>query len=436
MLSPETGQGKAHNISLDILSADMTIRFITPRRIFPAPIPLTGFAFLLCSAPAIGQEAAEPGGGMSLRGFGDARLRFESVTSDLPAAEEDLLTLRVQAGAETHLSQGTTLLGEVEWVADLYREEMQDGPPGPVIPDREALEINRLQLTHDFGAGQIVAGRQRVALDDERFVGTSAFRQNEQTYDAARVSVPALGPIAIDMAYVWQVNRFLSTSDAESRFRGDTWFLNVSADTPAGRVTGYHYALDLDDGANTPLSEVNSSVTSGVGIAGRRYWNSLGVGWRADYARQRDHAGNPLDYSADYWRAVGMLDFNWASFAAGREVLGEGGLRAFQTPLGTNHARQGAADMFVVTPASGVRDTFVEGVWPIGAMGPLRGLTATLRHHWFAGDIAGDHLGSEWDASLRASIAGVQASIEYAAYSADGFGADTNKLWLSVRRGF
>ncbi|HEY7798060.1 MAG TPA: alginate export family protein, partial [Hyphomonadaceae bacterium] len=377
-----------------------------------------------------------PGGGMSLRGFGEARLRFESVSSDLPAAEEDLLTLRVQAGAETQLSERTTLVGELEWVADLYRDETQDGPPGPVIPDRETLEINRLQLTHDFGAGQVVAGRQRLAFDDERFVGTSAFRQNEQTYDAARVSLPRLGPIAVDMAYVWQVNRFLSTSDVESRFNGDTWLLNISADTPAGRLSGYHYALDLDDGTGAPLDEVNSSVTSGIGIAGRHYWNNLGVGWRADYAHQRDYAGNPLEYSADYWRAVGMLDFNWASLSAGHEVLGEGGPRAFQTPLGTNHARQGAADMFVVTPVSGVRDTFVEGVWPLDAIGPLRGLTATLRHHWFAGDIAGEDLGSEWDASLRAAIAGVQASIEYAAYSADSFGDDTQKLWLSLRRSF
>jgi hypothetical protein len=436
MLSPETGQGKAHSIFLDILSAEMAIRFTPLRRIFPTPIPLTGFAFLLCSAPAIGQEVAEPGGGMSLRGFGDARLRFESVTSDTPAAEENLLTLRIQSGAEVQLSQGTTLLGEVEWVADLYRDETQDGPPGPVIPDREVLEINRLQLTHDFGAGQMVAGRQRLAFDDERFVGTSAFRQNEQTYDAARVSMSPFGGITIDMAYVWQVNRFLSSREAESRYRGDTWLVNVSGDTPAGRLTAYHYALDLDDGEGTPLSEVNSSVTSGVSLAGRHYWKSVGLGWRAEYAQQRDYAGNPLDYSAEYWRAVAMLDMSWMSFSAGHEVLGEGGARAFQTPLGTNHARQGAADMFVVTPDTGVRDTFLEGVWPIGAVGPLRGLTATLRRHWFADDIAGDDLGSEWDASLRATIAGVQASVEYAAYSADGFGADTDKLWLSVRRSF
>src|SRR5687767_764386 len=115
MLRPEIGQGKAHSISPAIWSADMAIRFIPSRRIFPRRLPLTGMAFLLCSTPAIAQGAAESSGGMSLRGFGDARLRFESDSSDMPAAEEDLLTLRIQSGAELQLSPRTSLLGEVEW---------------------------------------------------------------------------------------------------------------------------------------------------------------------------------------------------------------------------------------------------------------------------------------------------------------------------------
>jgi hypothetical protein len=275
-----------------------------------------------------------------------------------------------------------------------------------------------------------------LSFDDERFVGSVAFRQNEQAYDAVRLSGSPFSNVSIDVAYLWQVNRFLSARDATSRYRGDTYLVNVSAETPAGRLTGYHYALDLDDGAGGPLSQVNSSVTTGVSLAGRRYWKDIGLAWRAEYARQRDSAGNPLDYSADYWRAIATLDVAGVTVIGGHEVLGEGGARAFQTPLGTNHAFQGAADLFVVTPSVGVRDTYLDAVWPIGAIGPFRGLTAGLRHHWFADDIAGDDLGAEWDASLRASVNGVLASLEFASYSADGFGADTQKLWFAIRRSF
>jgi len=33
--------------------------------------------------------------------------------------------------------------------------------------------------------------------------------------------------------------------------------------------------------------------------------------------------------------------------------------RAFQTPLGTNHAFQGWADRFLITPGDGIEDLFV-----------------------------------------------------------------------------
>jgi hypothetical protein len=401
--------------------------------------PLTLIVSLLCCAPVAAQEAPDAPASapkLVLRGFGDARLRFEAVDIDVPGAEEQALTLRVQSGAELQFSPRTSLLAEVEGVVDLYRDEPQDGPPGPLIPDREALEINRAQLSHDFGPGRVIGGRQRLSFDDERFVGSVGFRQNEQTYDAVRLSASPFSGVAVDVAYLWQVNRFLSARDATSRYRGDTYLVNVSAETPAGRLTGYHYALDLDDGSGGPLSQVNSSVTTGVSLTGRRYWKDIGLAWRAEYARQRDSAGNPLDYSADYWRVLATVEMAGVSVTGGHEVLGEGGARAFQTPLGTNHAFQGAADLFVVTPDVGVRDTYLDAVWPIGAVGPLRNLTAGLRHHWFADDVAGDDLGAESDASLRASVNGVQVSLEFADYSADGFGADTQKLWFTIRRGF
>jgi hypothetical protein len=397
---------------------------------------LTLIASLFCCAPVAAQGAPANAPGLGLRGFGDARLRFETVDTWLAGAEEEALTLRVRSGAELQVSPRTSILAEMEAVADLYRDEPQGGPQGVLIPDREVLEINRAQISHNLGSAQVTGGRQQLSLDDERFVGSVEFRQNQQTYDAVRVSGAPFGGVEVDVVYLWRVNRFLSSRNATSRYRGDTYLVNVSADTLAGRLTGYHYALDLDDGAGAPLSQVNSSVTTGVSLTGRRFLKNVGLGWRAEYAHQRDYAGNPLDYSADYWRGIATLDLAVVTVIGGHEVLGEGGARAFQTPLGTNHAFQGAADLFLVTPNAGLRDTYVDTIWPIGAMGPFRGLTAGLRRHWFADDSVGNDLGTEWDASLRASVYGVQASLEFAAYAADGFGVDTQKLWVSVRKSF
>jgi hypothetical protein len=395
-------------------------------------------ALLLCCEPVAAQEApAAPAEDVDfpLRAFGDARLRFESIHSDLPDAEEDALTLRVQAGVELQLSPRTSLLAEAEAVADIYR----DGPPRaaqrPLIADREVLELNRFQISHDFEQARATAGRQRVSFDDERFVGSVGFRQNEQTYDAARVTTSQFG-VAIDTAYLWQVNRFQSARGATARYRGDTYLVNVSAPTPAGRLTGYRYALDLDDGLGAPLSQINSSVTSGLSLVGRHQRRDMGLGWRAEYAEQRDHAGNPVDYSAGYWRSVVTLDTDRISASAGGEVLGSGGARAFQTPLASGHAFLGSAGVFAVTPAAGLRDAYLEFVWRIGGAGPIRNVTATVRRHWFTDDINGDNLGKEWDALLQSSVYGVQVSAELASYSADQFGVDTRQLWLSIRRNF
>ncbi len=58
----------------------------------------------------------------------------------------------------------------------------------PVVADEEAYEINRFQFTNTSLPGTtLTLGRQRILLDDQRFIGNSGWRQNEQTFDAFRM---------------------------------------------------------------------------------------------------------------------------------------------------------------------------------------------------------------------------------------------------------
>jgi hypothetical protein len=51
----------------------------------------------------------------------------------------------------------------------------------PVVTDPESYEVNRLQLTNTSLSGTtLTLGRQRILLDDQRFVGHVGWRQNEQ----------------------------------------------------------------------------------------------------------------------------------------------------------------------------------------------------------------------------------------------------------------
>ena len=51
----------------------------------------------------------------------------------------------------------------------------------------------------------VTTGRQRINLDDQRFVGSSGWRQNEQTFDAARVEATILKNLKADVTYAWSV---------------------------------------------------------------------------------------------------------------------------------------------------------------------------------------------------------------------------------------
>jgi hypothetical protein len=115
---------------------------------------------------------------------------------------------------------------------------------------------------------------------------------------------------------------------------------------------------------------------------------------------------------------------------AGYEELGsDGGVAAFQTPLATLHAFNGWADLFLTTPATGLRDYYA-GVGKTFAVPFLPGLKADLTYHEFDSEFGGLDYGSEWDASLGFKLGPVALLAKYARYEASGFAVDTEKFWL------
>lgn len=82
----------------------------------------------------------------------------------------------------------------------------------PVVADPDSERLNRLPLGYHGVAGtEARVGRQRIILDDARFVGNVGFRQNDQTCDAARARTDLPGGVEVDYSYVWQVNRILGS---------------------------------------------------------------------------------------------------------------------------------------------------------------------------------------------------------------------------------
>lgn len=368
----------------------------------------------------------------------DVRLRYEFVDQDGPARNANAVTARARTGFELGAGQWS-LLAESEATLAIdtrYNSGLNGKTAFPIVGDPQNVELNRLQLQYRGLPGTVVTtGRQRITLDDQRFVGSAPWRQNEQTYDAVRVESSVLGPVKLDASYVWSIRTINGIDGAGARpqaIHGDQVLLNAALKTKAGTLTGFGYLIDEDE----PLFYGNSSQTYGARFAGRHaFTKTIALGYAASYARQADYKRNPRDYHASYYLADAALSLGGMAVGVTYEVLGASNgaaLTSVQTPLAPSHKFQGWADKFLVTPPNGVRDLRGSAGYTVPRLGPFANVLAQVVHHRFRSDRLGLRYGHEWDAQLSAKLGRTTLLVKYADYRAAAFATDTRKFWLEL----
>lgn len=354
----------------------------------------------------------------------DARLRYETVEQDGIARDADAVTARVRAGFE--LSRGDfAVLAESEATLALverYNSTTNGETPLPVVPDPQNVELNRLQLQYRGLPKTVVTlGRQRINLDDQRFVGSVGWRQNEQTFDAVRIESAALGSVTLDVTYAWADRTIFGIDSAIQSISGDNVLAQVGTKLGPVTVKGFAYLVDQDEPGRLQFS----SQTYGVRAVGAFPVAGAKLNLIGSYARQSDWGRNPNDYAADYWLGEAGLSFKNVTVTGGYEVLGPG----FQTPLATLHKFQGWADKFLTTPPNGIRDLYASA----GYVLPEAPLSFLIAWHDFRSDRRDQHYGSEWNAQIGFKPSKQTALLlKYADYDAKSFATDTRKLWLQL----
>lgn len=378
----------------------------------------------------------------------DARVRYENVDQDPLAEEAEANTLRLRLGFETGKAWGTSLTAEGEFLwpfAGGYREDnaVAANTAYPVIADPESYELNRLHLTNTSLPGTtITLGRQRIVLDDHRFVGNVGWRQNEQTFDAVRVVNESLAPLTVDIAYLNQVNRVFGPDSPQGRFEGAGYLGNVGYRTPFGKITGFAYVLDFDAIPATRLpAALNpiraSTETFGVRFAGERPLGPVKLGYLASYAMQEDYGQNPVALDLDYYAAELTGTIGAFSVTLGQEVLEGDGTVAFATPLATLHKFNGWADKFLTTPANGIEDRYAGAGYARKALGVIDTLSASVVYHSYESERLALALGNEINAQIQAKLERFLGTLKYADYDAKPSAAtaayrDTVKYWVMV----
>lgn len=387
----------------------------------------------------------------------EARARYELVDqkrTPVMTAQGEALTLRTRLGWETADWNGFKALIELDDVRQLGDEDYQVNVPGattpplngadkvrfPIINDPEVTELNRLQLTWTpSAAAQFTLGRQRILIDDQRFVGNVGWRQDEQTFDAVRADL-AHGRFKATYAYVVHVNRILGEArdwDADTHLLNATW-----SPAEALRAQAFVYALDFQN------SGPNSSITTGVKASGKTWLGLYQLAYNATYARQSEYRGNTPDFDLDYvgLDVAGTFDI-WTAKLSWEQLEGNG-TRGFSTPLATTHAFQGWSDAFV-QPLGGNK-TFVDGITDLNVtlnvkprfkLAYLFNADILVRYHDFDAERTGADLGAEWNAQFQAAITPkLTAALKYADFEREAFvpaGAATpppsrTKVWFTL----
>ena len=365
----------------------------------------------------------------------NARVRYETVDQDGIAETANALTYRLRAGFETGAIVNTKFLIEFDHIEDLvddFNSTTNGKTEFPVVADPNATELNRLQLTNtSLQEITVTLGRQRIILDDSRFVGNVGWRQNEQTFDGLRVQNGSLGELDLDASYITQVNRIFGDESPIGVWEGDTFIFNAKHPSPLGKVTGFAYLLDIENAGG-----VFSSQTLGARLNGRQKLGSGTLTYVASYAQQQDYGDSPFDYSADYILAEGTYAKKGFSGGLGYELLGGDAQRGFQTPLATLHKFNGWADKFLATPNTGIEDLYVKAGYAPGKAGPFKDMKFTAIYHDFSADSDGTDYGSEINFVASSKWKKLGLLLKYADYNSDGFATDTNKIWVQVDYGF
>ncbi|GAB4520405.1 MAG: hypothetical protein Tsb0010_04730 [Parvularculaceae bacterium] len=367
----------------------------------------------------------------------DVRYRLESKKQQGFGERATASTIRTRFGYETAEIFDFKLLFEFENVAAIGADRFNSTTNGraafPVIADPDATEINRAQITYSgIEKTPITIGRQRFNLNNHRFVGAVDFRQNQQTFDALRLSSTFVDNLSVDYLYISRVHRIFGDDHPAGEFDSDSHIISASYNAGEfGVIKAYGVLLDLME------APALSSASWGV-----RYENALELHENSkarlalvgEFAAQRDYASNPFDYDENYFHGEATLAFAPFSATVGYEGLGGNGAIGFSTPLATLHKFQGFADVFLATPATGVEDIYgtIRYAWSDAPL--VAGATLYATYHDFESGQGNADFGEEVDAGLTIKLdKHWSADLKGAVYNGSGVFADRSLIWAALR---
>jgi hypothetical protein len=364
------------------------------------------------------------------------RYRYEQVDQDGIDDEAKASTARLRFGYKTGKWNNWSGVFEFDHVFNVLLTDFNSGggtSPNkageyPVVADPDGSDLNQLYLDYSSApAWKWRIGRQRILLDNQRFVGGVGWRQNEQTYDAFSLTTTAAKNTTLFYSYIGQVRRIFGQTVAAGKNNVDTHLLNAKIKFDDNwSVTPYVYYIDNKDVLAFSTSTIGARIAGSIPVGAGK------IALLGEFATQSDTADAPVDFDADY----SHLTATWSgdsglSIGVGFESLGGSSDpgEAFRTPLATLHAFNGWADKFLATPNAGIDDSYASVKYAAGKW------NFTGVYHDFAEETGNGSFGTELDISAAYKLSSRYGLLlKSAFFSADSGAAmtDTDKFWLMV----
>ena len=185
--------------------------------------------FVAASPASAGLREAVKGADTSLK----VRYRLEAVDQEGMDERARASTARARLSWLTTPSEGFSAGVEADYVFVVGAEDYNSTDNGhtrfPVVADPAGFDLNQAFVRYRKAGWTVTAGRQRIGHAEQRFIGTGAWRQNEQTYDGLRVQ-SSVGSASFDYSFVGTVNRVFGPRDGAQPgdWTGSSHFLRAS----------------------------------------------------------------------------------------------------------------------------------------------------------------------------------------------------------------
>ncbi|QTN32781.1 hypothetical protein HZ994_10700 [Akkermansiaceae bacterium] len=370
----------------------------------------------------------------------DIRARYEYADIGSPAlGSANALTFRERIGLETRPFRGFSTLIEGEFLQAACNN-YDSGPGASTHPDNPALtgisdprtnELNQAFLRYRDEETTLIAGRQRIILDNAAFVGNVVWRQNEQTYDALSITNTSIEDLTLFYACANRANRIFGSeaSGALKAFEGDIHLLHAAyTGFRDATLTGYIYLMDFNR-TSANANYISNNTYGIIASAPAGPFNLYG-----ELALQTDVSGSPAAKPGrtHYAHLNASMKAGENTFTLGWECLGAD----FVTPLATVHAYNGYADAFINPRIGLVRNPGLNDIYLTHAVPmPILGIGLSQSLHLFGDNDSNFDFGWEYDTTLtRKFNDNLLAIVKCAWFDSSGAGTAANPAPFDTTR--